>query len=62
MNADPVHQDSSEISLSAKVVVIVVVGSRFSLEFIERVEQLIFFLVCPGQLQGIFAWTSYRLG
>ena len=43
VNADPIHQDSSEISPSTKEAVMAVVGSAFPPEFINRIDELIFF-------------------
>ena len=43
VNADPIHQDSSEISPSTKEAVMAVVGSAFPPEFINRIDEFIFF-------------------
>ena len=43
VNADPIHQDSSEISPSTKEAVMAVVGSTFPPEFINRLDEFIFF-------------------
>ena len=43
VNADPIHQDSSEISPSTKEAVMAVVSSAFPPEFINRIDELIFF-------------------
>lgn len=43
VNADPIHQDSSEISASTKEAVMAVVSSTFSPEFINRIDEFIFF-------------------
>ena len=43
VKADPIHQDSSEISRSTKEAVMAVVGSAFPPEFINRIDELIFF-------------------
>ena len=43
VNADPIHQDSSEISPSTKEAVMAVVGSTFPPEFINRIDEFIFF-------------------
>ena len=43
VNADPIHQDSSEISPSTKEAVMAVVRSTFPPEFINRIDEFIFF-------------------
>ena len=43
VNADPIHQNSSEISPSTKEAVMAVVGSAFPPEFINRIDEFIFF-------------------
>ena len=43
VNADPIHQDSAEISPATKEAVIAVVGSTFPPEFINRLDEIIFF-------------------
>lgn len=43
VNADPIYQDSSEISPSTKDAVMAVIGSTFPPEFINRLDEFIFF-------------------
>ena len=43
VNADQIHQDSSEISPFTKEAVMTVVSSSFPPEFINRIDELIFF-------------------
>ena len=43
VNTDPLHQDATEISTSTKEAVMAVVGSAFPPEFINRLDEFIFF-------------------
>ena len=43
VNTDPLHQDATEISISTKEAVMAVVGSAFPPEFINRLDEFIFF-------------------
>lgn len=43
VKADPIHQDSSEISSSTKEAVMAVVRSNFAPEFINRLDEIVFF-------------------
>ena len=43
VNTDPLHQDATEISTSTKDAVMAVVGSAFPPEFINRLDEFIFF-------------------
>ena len=43
VNADPIHEDPSEISHSTKDAVMAVVSSSFPPEFINRIDEFIFF-------------------
>ena len=43
VNADPIHQNSSEISPSTKEAVMAVVSSAFPPEFVNRIDEIIFF-------------------
>lgn len=43
VNAEPIHLDSSEISPSTKEAVMAVVASNFAPEFINRLDEIIFF-------------------
>ena len=43
VDADPIYQDSPEISPSTREAVMAVVGSNFSPEFINRLDEFIFF-------------------
>ena len=43
VNADTIHQDSSEISASTKEAVMAVVRSNFAPEFINRLDEFVFF-------------------
>lgn len=54
MNADPIHQDSSEISSSTREAVIAAVGSTFPPEFINRLDEFNFFRrLSKSALRGI---------
>lgn len=43
VNTDPLHQDATEITTSTKEAVMAVVGSAFPPEFINRLDEFIFF-------------------
>ena len=43
VNADPIHQDSSEISSSTKEAIMAVVRSNLAPEFINRLDEIVFF-------------------
>ena len=43
VNAEPMHQDPSEISPSTKEAVMAVVDSAFPPEFVNRIDEFIFF-------------------
>lgn len=43
VNADPIHQESSEIPVSTKEAVMAVVRSSFAPEFINRLDEFVFF-------------------
>ena len=54
VNAAPIHQDSSEISPSTKEAVMAVVGSAFPPEFVNRIDEIIFFRrLSKSALRGI---------
>lgn len=50
VNADPIHQDSSEISSSTREAVMAAVGSTFPPEFINRLDEFISSVVGLSQL------------
>lgn len=54
VNATPIHQDSSEISPSTKDAVMAAVGSAFPPEFVNRIDEIIFFRrLSKSALRGI---------